>query len=139
MAGRATVAGRATAANRTSPPAVRAETSVSIDPPARVATTLASGIFITGNVGLVAGARYTLQGEGDRFQVLGPVDVDPTRVALERPMSGMDATAFEGRLVISEPERPSGGVVLAFMSLAGGTPAGVADAIVRLAEIGRPA
>lgn len=104
-----------------------------------VPTTLASGIFITGNVGLVAGSRYTLQIEGERFLVLGPVDIDPTRTALERAMPSMDATAFEGRLVISEPGRASGGVVLAFMSLAGGTPAGVADEIVRRAAAERSA
>lgn len=118
---------------------IRPHASGTTDPPTRVATTLASGIFITGNVGLVAGSRYTFQVEGDRFQVLGPVDVDPTKVAIERPMSGVDATAFEGRLVVSEPERPSGGVVLAFMSLAGATPTEVADAMVRLAEAERSA
>ncbi|MGK2850807.1 MAG: hypothetical protein ACSLFN_07860 [Candidatus Limnocylindrales bacterium] len=106
--------------------------------PNRPPITLATGIFITGNVGLVAGNRYTIQVEGEHFQVLGPVDVDPTQIALERPLSEMDATAFEGRLVISEPGRQSSGVVLAFMSLAGGSPDGVADALVRLADAGRP-
>lgn len=107
--------------------------------PSRPTITLASGIFITGNVGLVAGSRYTIQVRDEQFQVLGPVDVDPTRVALERPVASMDATAYEGRLVISEPGRASGGVVLAFMSLAGGAPADVADALVRLADPGSPA
>lgn len=107
--------------------------------PGRPPITVASGIFITGNVGLVTGSRYTIQVDGEHFQVLGPVDVDPARIALERPVSGMDATAFEGRLVISEPGRVSGGVVLAFMSLAGGSPVDVADALVRLADPGIPA
>lgn len=101
-------------------------------------TTLASGIFITGNVGLTAGSRYTLEIEVDTFRILGPVDVDPSRVALERPLRGIDATAFEGRLIVNEPNGASGGVVLAFMSLAGGTPASIADAIVQRASGAAP-
>lgn len=98
---------------------------------------LATAVFITGSVGLTPGARYILEVLGGAFRVLGPVDVDPARVALERPLQVMDATAFEGRLVINERAVGPAGAVLAFMSLSGATPAAVADEIVRFADEGR--
>ena len=93
-------------------------------PPARTepepsATTkvLATATYVTGTARLEPGRRYGIAIKEARFQVLGPVDLDAMRVALERPVADINVRALEGRLVVSEQKRS--GVVLAFMSVAG--------------------
>jgi hypothetical protein len=50
----------------------------------------------------------------------------------------MDATSVAGRLLLSQPTVRSG-PVLAFMSIVGLTPDGLAEAIVEAAQAARPA
>lgn len=66
------------------------------------------------------------------LQILGPADLDPTTLALERPVAGMEAQDVEGRLVVSEPGTRTG-IVLAFMAVSGTTTAALADTINRAA------
>ena len=93
-------------------------------PPARpeadhgpITSVLATATFVTGTARLEPGRRYGIAICGERFQVLGPVDIDARLVALERPVADINVSALEGRLVVSEQKRS--GVVLAFMSVAG--------------------
>ena len=119
----------APARRRTSPGGTRRDRDAASGPP----LTLATGVFIAGNVGLSPGARYALEVIGPELRVCGPVDLDPLTIALTLSLARVDATAYESRLVLNEPSRGSGGAVIAFMSLAGGTPAEIAAAIERLA------
>ena len=98
--------------------------------PAPVETrVLTTAVYVTGSTSLESGRRYLIAVHGPRLQVLGPVETDPSAVALDRALAEMDATASEGRLVISGPGGRSG-TVLIFMSVAGTTPDMVAKAIV---------
>jgi hypothetical protein len=93
------------------------------------AQVLASGIFVTGTVGLAPGSRYSIQiGDGD-LHIVGPADRSPKAVAFERELDGVDATAPEGRLVVSAPGT-RGGTVLVFQSLDGGDASSVARSIM---------
>ncbi len=94
---------------------------------------LTTAIYVTGTTSLESGRRYVIAVHGPRLQVLGPVEVDPSMVVLDRPLAGMDATSHEGRLVVSGPGGRSG-TVLVFMLVAGTTPDIVANAIVRAAR-----
>ena len=84
-----------------------------------------TAIYIAGSSSLEPGRRYVLAIAEGRFRVLGPVDGSSTVVALDRPISGMEATTVNGRLVISETGARSG-IVLAFMGIAGINPAQLA-------------
>jgi hypothetical protein len=95
----------------------------------------ATATYITGSTALEPGHRYIISVDGARLRLLGPVNVDPSVVALELDMADMDATSMAGRLLISQHGGRSGSV-LAFMSVAGTTPDGLAAAIV---EAGRTA
>ena len=82
------------------------------EPPAAPVVTpriLTVGVFITGSVGLTPGGRYAIEVDGDTFRVRGPVDIDAERIAVERPLTAMAATAFESRLVVNERARGSRG------------------------------
>lgn len=94
---------------------------------------LTTAVYVTGSTSLESGRRYLITVHGPRLQILGPVETDPSSVALDRALAGMDATASEGRLVISGPGGRSG-TVLIFMSVAGTTPDLVARAIVDAAR-----
>jgi len=83
---------------------------------------LATATYVTGTARLEPGRRYGIAIRRSRFLVVGPVDLDSKRIALDRPVVGIQVSALEGRLVVSEQSRS--GVVLAFMSVAG---AGVDD------------
>jgi hypothetical protein len=91
---------------------------------------LASAIYVTGSRGLLAGSRYGIGLLGDNLQILGPVDIDPLAIVLTHPLRGIDATGLQSRLIITAGERRRERLALVFMSVAGGTPEGVADAIV---------
>jgi hypothetical protein len=93
---------------------------------------LTTAVYITGNTSLEAGRRYIIAVHGPRLRVMGPDDVDPSAVVLDRALAELDATAMDGRLVISGPGGRSG-IVLVFMSVAG-TPERVADAILDAAR-----
>ena len=80
--------------------------------------TVTSAIFVTGTVGLTPGSRYTIRHDGDQLQVVGPTDRSPRKVAFERRLAETDATAPEGRLILSTPGT-RGGTVLVFMGVDG--------------------
>ena len=67
------------------------------------------------------------------MHILGPVDEDPSVIALDRPLAGIDATASGGRLVLSGATGRSG-FAIAFMSVAGSTIEQVAGAVVDAAQ-----
>ncbi len=87
---------------------------------------LATAVFITGSQALEPGRRYAIRIEGQRLQVAGPVDLDRTIIALDRPLAEVHATAIDGRVVVSESARGDG---MAFMSVMGSTSEGLASAI----------
>lgn len=63
---------------------------------------LATGVYFGGTASLVVGSRYVIVRHEDRLRLLGPVDRDPSTVALERPLAALTATAIGDRLVITE-------------------------------------
>jgi len=93
---------------------------------------LASAIYLTGSKALLAGSRYGIAIFGHTLRILGPVDVDPRAIVLERSLKGMDATGSQDRLVITATGR--GQFTLIFMSIAGGPADRVADYIVEAAR-----
>jgi hypothetical protein len=95
---------------------------------------LASAIYVTGSRGLQAGSRYGIALFGDDVRILGPVDVDPSAVVIRHSLRGIDATGLQGRLIITATDGRRDQLALVFMSVAGGSPEGVADAIVAAAD-----
>lgn len=94
---------------------------------------LASGVFVNGTVGLQIGSRYLISLADDRLRVLGPADEDPTSVVFDRSVHEMDATGLNERLILNQRSNVRGASILAFISLAGGTPDSVAEEVVRAA------
>jgi hypothetical protein len=94
---------------------------------------LATAIYVTGTARLEPGRRYNIALRGARLLILGPIDLDSATVALESPASGIEVRAIEGRLILSQP-RNRAGFVVAFMSVAGAGPEGLADAIGAAAQ-----
>gem|GEM_PF-4944297 len=94
---------------------------------------LTTAVYVTGSSPLLSGCRYIIGLHGDDLRILGPVDVNPSAITMERPLAGMDATANTGRLVVTGPSdrRP---LILMFTSIAGATPDSVAEAIVAAAR-----
>jgi hypothetical protein len=116
------------------PPAAVPPPAVSTKSPGpRVMQVVASGVFVTGTVGLSAGSRYSIQMDGVDLQVLGPGDRSPKAVAFERQLAGFDATGLEGRLILTAPGG-RGGTVLVFMSMDSGDPSALAESIARAAQ-----
>jgi hypothetical protein len=92
-------------------------------------TILASGVFVTGTVGLQVGSRFTITNTGSRLRITGPDDQDPTKVAFEWPLADLEATGLNDRLILTQAGHVRRNVVLVFMALAGSTPADCAAAI----------
>jgi hypothetical protein len=88
---------------------------------------------VTGTRGLQAGSRYGIALFGYDLRILGPVDTDPTSVALLHSLRGIDATGLQGRLIITAGDGRRDRLALVFMSVAGGSPEGVAETLVRAA------
>jgi hypothetical protein len=63
---------------------------------------LATGVYFGGTAGLVVGSRYAIVRHGPQLRLLGPVDRDPSAIALERPLASLTSTAIGERLIISE-------------------------------------
>ncbi|MGH2477591.1 MAG: hypothetical protein ACRDIL_20245, partial [Candidatus Limnocylindrales bacterium] len=80
---------------------------------------LATAVYFGGTAGLVVGSRYVLVRHLETLQLLGPVDLDPSIVALERPLAGLTATAIGERLVITEGEDDRVGLAVALGAFAG--------------------
>ncbi len=100
--------------------------------------TLATAVFVAGSARLAPGHRYGLAVRRSRLLVLGPIDLDPSAVVLDRAVAEIEARAVDGRLVMSEP-RSRSGIVLAFMSVAGPTTADLAAQITEAARTAGPA
>ncbi len=124
-------------------PAAEVETPapVATPPPTATATTppepkpmvvLASGVFLTGTIGLSPGSRYDIETDGTDLRVVGSGEKGRKAVAFERKLVGIDATGVENRLIISAAGG-RGATVLVFMSIDGG-PTAVADAIARAVQ-----
>jgi hypothetical protein len=113
------------------PPAPNVKAAAAAAAPAvpSVVEVVASGVYMTGTVGLSAGSRYTIQMDGARLQVLGPSDRSPKTVAHERPLAGLEATGMEGRLILTAPGG-RGGTALVFTAI-DGDPEKVAQAVNR--------
>lgn len=78
--------------------------------------TLASAVFIGGSKSLQVGSRYLLAKVGSELHVLGPVHVDPAKVAARIRLGDVEPTINAGSLVIAPG--PSGrGPDLAFGSV----------------------
>lgn len=110
-----------------------ADPTAGVEPAPVETRMLTTAVYVTGSTSLESGRRYLITIHGPRLQILGPVETDPSAVALDRAVAEMDATATDGRLVISGPGGRSG-TVLIFMSVAGTTPDLVATAIVDAAR-----
>ena len=98
------------------------------EPDAMATRVLATAVYVTGNARLESGRRYGIAVHESRLQILGPTDIDPSAIVLDRPVRNVEASAIEGRLILSEP-RARSGLVLAFMSVAGATTDDLADMI----------
>jgi len=80
---------------------------------------LATAVYFGGTAGLAVGGRYVIVRQGPLFRLLGPVDLDPTRVALERPLSRLVAVAVGERLVITEGDGARVSLAIGMGALAG--------------------
>jgi hypothetical protein len=98
------------------------------EPDAMATRVFATAVYVTGSARLESGRRYAIALHESRLQILGPTDIDPSAIILDRPVADVDANAIGGRLIVSEP-RARSGIVLAFMSVAGATTDDVANMI----------
>jgi hypothetical protein len=83
------------------------------------AEVLATAVYFGGTAGLVVGGRYVISRQGPIFRLLGPVDLDPTRVALERPLARLAAVAVGDRIVITEGDGSRVSLAIGMGALAG--------------------
>jgi hypothetical protein len=93
-----------------------------------------------GRIRRLPDARYSLELDGLKFIVRGPVDTDPNRISVACDVADLDASASGDRLVIDRPVpgRPSS-FVLGFVGTGGGTPKAIAARIMESAERARRA
>jgi len=91
---------------------------------------LGAGLFLTGTASLLPGYRYTIAVTETRLRILGPLDVDPEKVVMDRDLAPFDALVTEGRVMLTEgaPDRPR--MFLVFERISGTTPEGLAGEIV---------
>lgn len=80
---------------------------------------LATAVYFGGTAGLAVGGRYVIARQGPLFRLLGPVDLDPKRVALERPLARLAAVAVGERLIITEGDGARVSMALGMGALAG--------------------
>lgn len=80
---------------------------------------LATAVYFGGTARLVVGSRYVIVRHDAVLRLLGPVDRDPSAVALERPLAGLTATAIGERLVITEGPEDRVSLALALGAFAG--------------------
>jgi hypothetical protein len=94
---------------------------------------LATAVFVAGNARLEPGHRYSLALRPGRLLVLGPTDVDPAAIVLDRDVAEIEVRSVDGRLILSEPNGRSG-LVLAFMAVAGPSTENLASMIAEAAR-----
>jgi len=139
----ATIATATTTATATATPEPPAPEPPPPTPTPSAPTTVhwvASGVYLTGTGGLEPGARYSLELDGPKFIIRGPVDTDPNKISVACDVADLDASASGDRLVIDRPVvgRPSS-FVLGFVGLAGGSSKSIAAQIMASAEQARRA
>jgi hypothetical protein len=99
--------------------------------PAAETVTLASGIFLTGTVGLLAGSRYAIETDGRDLRVIS-VGEPGRKVAFERRLTGISASGIDDRLVLATTGR--NGTVLVFLAADAGGSGASAAAIMRAVD-----
>lgn len=122
-------------APRVTPSPARAPTG----PPARrrrraapEVRTVGYGLFLTGSASLLPGFRYAIGVTEARLQVMGPLEQDPQRVVIDRDLGPFEATAAEGRLMLTEGPAGRPRMFLVFDGV--DDPETVADAIMRAVQ-----
>jgi hypothetical protein len=118
----------------TSVPASMAPPRIDSASPSARKWIIASGIYVGGSSLLTVGSRYNIQLDGSSLRVLGPVELNPATVALERALIGLDASGNDGRLVVNETRNGQARFILIFMSTKGGSSESVAAKIVQAAR-----
>jgi hypothetical protein len=63
---------------------------------------LATAVFLTGSSACRPGMHYALAIRGDSLLVLGPLEVDPDVIAVERPLGSIAVTAYEDQLLVND-------------------------------------
>ena len=96
--------------------------------------TIGAGLFLTGSASLLPGYRYAIAVTDTRLRILGPLDLEPDKVVMDRDLAPFDAVVTEDRVMLTEgsPDRPR--MFLVFEGVSGTTPAGLADEIVRAVQ-----
>jgi len=92
--------------------------------------TVGAGLFLTGSASLQPGFRYAIAVSETRLRILGPLDIDPEKVVVDRDLAPFDAVVTDDRVMLTEgsPDRPR--LFLVFERISGTTPEGLADEIV---------
>ena len=103
-------------------PATAPDSSAPIEPP----EILATGVYFGGTARLVLGSRYAIVRHGAILRLMGPLDSDPSVVAVECSLERVTATVIQDRLVVSDSE---GGLSFAIGSLAGASGRQLEDAL----------
>jgi hypothetical protein len=106
---------------------------------AGAAEVLATAVYFGGTAGLVVGARYVIVRHDPVLRLLGPVDLDPTRVALERPLGRLLAVSVGERLIITEGDGGRVAMAVGLGALAGMTGPQLELALAAPTEDRRPA
>ncbi|MEO8469630.1 MAG: hypothetical protein ABI573_08195 [Chloroflexota bacterium] len=100
----------------------------------RGVSNIASGVFAGGVSELGAGYRYLISTSPTMLYISGPIDVAPTKIVFQSPRPTVDASHFEGDLVIVA-ESPIGRKrQLVFRGIAGADAAKVEELLARPEE-----
>jgi hypothetical protein len=91
---------------------------------------LATAVFLTGSSACRPGMHYALAIRGDSLLVLGPLEVDPDVIAVERPLGSIAVTAYEDQLLINDRRVGILTWSLAFRHLSGQSAATVERALL---------
>ncbi len=91
---------------------------------------LATAVFLTGSSACRPGMHYALAIRGDSLLVLGPLEVDPDVIAVERPLGSIAVTAYEEQLLINDRRVGILTWSLAFRHLSGQSAAAVERALL---------
>ena len=91
---------------------------------------LATAVFLTGSSACRPGMHYALAIRGDSLLVLGPLEVDPDVIAVERPLASIAVTAYEDQLLVNDRRVGILTWSLAFRHLSGQSAATVERALL---------
>ncbi len=61
---------------------------------------LSTGVYLSGNARLEIGACYALSRVGDRWRVFGPVDAGQITIRHEGPLTGLQVTGMDDRIIL---------------------------------------